>query len=163
MYHKSNDSKGGYEMKKEHTGRDNVLVLTVIAIVTMVIVVVGATFAYLASNVGAGDDSNIQASTQGSSDLLLFNAGEDINIVATNDNFSAVSGNLVGTSDASVLLKTTSETAVTYNYKVSLAVSHNDFEYSSGACYTRTEAIGSAADSYETCKEFNSNNIKIVN
>ncbi|MBE6147929.1 MAG: hypothetical protein E7167_00240 [Firmicutes bacterium] len=147
------------EIKKESDGRGNVILLTVIAIVTMIIVVVGATFAYLASSVQDSGVSNINATTNGGSDLLLINAGEGIDIVANLENFYDGAGNLTGEVDANILLQTSSETPVTYDYRVYLTVPHNDFEYSSGTCYSKTDSGSIVADSAAACKENNPSNI----
>ena len=49
-------------MKEERDdSRKNVVLLTVIAIATMIVVLVGATFAYLASQVYSEDQANIEA------------------------------------------------------------------------------------------------------
>ena len=146
------------EIKKESAGRGNVILLTVIAIVTMIIVVVGATFAYLASSVQSGDTSNLNAITDGGSDLLLINAGDDIDIEANLTNFYEGAGNLTGTVDANVLLQTSSNSPVTYDYRVYLEVPHNDFEYSSGTCYVRSAAT-MEADSAAACKLASADNI----
>ena len=147
------------EIKKENDGRGNVILLTVIAIVTMIIVVVGATFAYLASSVQDGGVSNINATTNGGSDLLLINAGEGVNIVANLENFYDGAGNLTGEVDANILLQTSSTTPVNYDYRVYLTVPHNDFEYSSGACYSRPASDVIPAQDEAACKANNASNI----
>ena len=147
------------ETKGEGNGRSNVILLTVIAIVTMVIVVVGATFAYLASSVSPGDAANVNATTNAGSDLLLFNAGEDINIVANLENFYEGAGNLTGTVDSNVILQTNNTSEVTYNYGVYITVPQNDFEYSSGTCYTKPEGATIEVDNAAACLENNATNI----
>ena len=147
------------EIKRESNGRGNVILLTVIAIVTMIIVVIGATFAYLASTVQDTDASNINATTNAGSDLLLMNAGDDVELVANLDNFYDGAGNLTGQVSASVQLSTSNPETVSYDYRVYLNIPHNDFEYSSGTCYYKPVAGNIPADSYEACMENNSTNI----
>lgn len=147
------------ETKGEGNGRSNVILLTVIAIVTMIIVVVGATFAYLASSVGSGDTANVNATTNAGSDLLLFNAGEDISIEANLENFYDGAGNLTGSVDAHVSLQTNNTSEVTYNYGVYITVPQNDFEYSSGTCYTKPAGSTIEAEDAAACLENNSTNI----
>ena len=141
------------EIKKESTGSGNVILLTVIAIVTMIIVVIGATFAYLASSVQDGDQSNINATTEGGSDLLIMNAGEDVNLLANVENFHETAGNLSGEMDASVILQTTNSQTVSYDYRVFLSIPHNDFEYSSGKCYVKPASGTVVAESAQACRE----------
>lgn len=145
-------------MKGEGNGRSNVILLTVIAIVTMIIVVVGATFAYLASSVDSDDVANINATTNASSDLLLFNAGQDIELLATIENFSDEDPSLSDTVNADVFLQTKNPDGVTYNYGVYLTVPQNDFEYTSGTCYAKAEKAPVAA-SAEECLANNPTNI----
>jgi len=145
-------------MKGEGNGRSNVILLTVIAIVTMIIVVVGATFAYLASSVDSDDVSNINAVTNAGSDLLLFNAGSDIELLATIENFSDEDPSLSNTVNADVVLQTKSTEGVTYNYGVYLTVPQNDFEYTSGTCYAKSE-VAVVAGSAEECASNNASNI----
>ena len=147
------------DTKGESNGRSNVILLTVIAIVTMIIVVVGATFAYLASSVSPGDAANVNATTNAGSDLLLFNAGEDISIVANLENFYEGAGNLTGTVDSNVILQTNSLEGSTYNYGVYITVPQNDFEYSSGTCYTKPAGATIEVDSASACLEENGTNI----
>ncbi|MBE6155459.1 MAG: hypothetical protein E7164_01730 [Firmicutes bacterium] len=147
------------EIKKEADGRGNVILLTVIAIVTMIIVVVGATFAYLASSVQSGDISNINATTEGGSDLLLINAGEDLSLVANLDNFNETAGNLTGQVDANVLLQTNNKNEVTYDYRVYLTVPNNDFEYTSGMCYVKPATDAIVVDNQEDCLADSSSNV----
>ncbi|MBQ6840964.1 MAG: hypothetical protein IJO63_02460 [Bacilli bacterium] len=147
------------EIKKESNGRGNVILLTVIAIVTMIIVVIGATFAYLASSVQDSDTSNINAATNAGSDLLMMNAGDDVEIVANLENFYEGAGNLTGMVGASVQLSTSSTEEVTYDYRVYLTIPHNDFEYSSGTCYTKNVDANVVADSYDACMENSESNV----
>ena len=147
------------EEGKESNNRGNIILLTVIAIATMIIVLVGATFAYLASSIQDEDIANIEAVTSAGSDMLLMNAGEDIEINANITNFYEGAGNLDDSIDASVTLQTTSTTPITYNYNVYLDITSNDFEYSSGMCYVKPSSVYTAGTSYETCKEGNSTNI----
>lgn len=147
------------ETKGEGNGRSNVILLTVIAIVTMIIVVVGATFAYLASSVGSGDTANVNATTNAGSDLLLFNAGEDISIEANLENFYDGAGNITGSVDAYVSLQTNNTSEVTYNYGVYITVPQNDFEYSSGTCYTKPEGSTIEALDSAACSANNPTNI----
>ena len=134
----------------EEKNKSNVVVLTVIAIATMIVVVIGATFAYLANSVQTGDTAEIQATTEGTSDLLLIEAGSAVEMTANFDNFGEDMGDMSRTIYSSVVLQTKNASAKTYYYDVYLEVPTNDFDYTSGACYT----VGTKSNegSYEACQ-----------
>lgn len=126
----------------EESNKNNVVLLTVIAIVTMLVVVVGATFAYLASRIDGKGQSNINVTTNVSSDLFLIDAGSEIDILATEDNFGQEQAqnkeDLSSETKGSITYQTSSESEVTRKYKISLNVSENNMEYTSGVCYSKT-------------------------
>lgn len=126
----------------EESNKNNVVLLTVIAIVTMLVVVVGATFAYLASHIEGKDQSNINVTTNVSSDMFLIDAGSEIDILATEDNFGQEQAqnkeDLSSETKGSITYQTSSESEVTRKYKISLNVSENNMEYTSGVCYSKT-------------------------
>ena len=125
--------------EKYRDNRGNVVLLTVIAIVTMVIVLVGATFAYLASNIDGSRSANINATTNAGSDLFLITPGVDLSLTANETNFGPDNTNLSVNSTATILFQTTNTatTGVTKNYEVKLEVVANNFEYTSGKCYQK--------------------------
>ena len=127
--------------------RKNVILLTVIAIATMIVVLVGATFAYLASSVQSSDQANIEAATNAGNDMFLINAGGDMELYADLDNFYSGSGNQVDSTEATVTLQTSSSSEVSYTYNAYVAVDSNNFEYTSGVCYrkaTLVDGVGEA-------------------
>lgn len=131
------------DKKAKEGNKSNVIVLTIIAIVTVVIVTVGATFAYLANSMDSEGTSKIDVKTNGGNDLLLMNPGEDIVLEATVENFGEDDSDLVNTSVTSqVFYQTTQDTLQTVTYKVSVEVTggDNEFEYTSGDCYNYVES-----------------------
>ena len=132
------------EVREERDdSRKNVVVLTIIAIATMIVVLVGATFAYLASQVASNDVANIEAATNAGNDMLLINAGGDMEINANTENFYSGAGNQSDNTEATVTLQSSSASQVSYSYNAYLSVTANDFEYTSGACYrAATEVTG---------------------
>lgn len=140
--------------KTERKG--NVIVLIVIAIATMVVVVIGATFAYLASTAQTSNTSNISASTEGTNDLLLIDAGGNLEVKATFENFAEGMGDQTDATTASVLLQANGETAKTYKYRVFLEAPTNDFEYTSGVCYEKSTEVAGVTDK-DTCTNGTSN------
>ena len=127
---------------EQNSNKKNVVLLTVIAIVTMLVVVIGATFAYLASQIQGKGTSNINVTTDVSSDLFLIDAGSSIEILANEENFSeelaVAKTNLYDETMGSITFQTNSETDVTRKYKIALNVSENNMEYTSGTCYEKT-------------------------
>ena len=106
-----------------------VLALSFLGVITFIAVVVGATFAYFTaqSNGGANIDTNI---ITGTTDLLSFKFGDEINIQANQDNFGAGMGNLSDSTTGTALLRagdTTNNVDATYN--IYLIIEANDFEY----------------------------------
>ena len=130
---------------------NNVILLIVIAIATMVIVVVGATFAYLADIVENEATANIGGKTDGGSDMFLLDAGDILSLNVTYDNFGINTGDQTDSTVASVSLAAGKEN-ITHKYNMYLNVINNDFEYTSGNCYSvSTEAGKSIAQTMDAC------------
>lgn len=129
----------------ENSKKSNVVLLTVIAIVTMIVVVIGATLAYLASQVDGKGNSNINVTTNVSSDLFLIDAGAPIEIVANTENFgkdqAAAGEDLSAESLGSITFTTNSDAESKRSYKIDLNISQNDMEYTSGTCYVKTSTV----------------------
>ncbi len=105
------------------------LVLSVIAVVTLIVVVVGATYAYFMAQGGASANTNVNVQTN-TTDNLSFSVGEEINITATQDNFAQGAGNQAGSTTASATLTANNATnTATRNYYLYLNITSNDFEY----------------------------------
>ena len=142
---------------EEKNNKTQIILLTVIGLVTMIVVVIGATFAYLASTIESENTANINASTSAGSDMLLFDTGGDINLLANTENFGPENGNLTSTIDASVVFQTTQNTS-TEKYTMYMDVGTNDFEYSSGSCYVKSTEVQSAL-SKDACLNANDTNL----
>lgn len=121
--------------------KKNTILLTVIAVATLLVAVVGATFAYFTAQGGTGSAANVTVSTgtAGSSSLGTFTA---ISIYADANSFAQGKGNATGTSTGTVawtapgLAEGASSDDLTeadrsFCYTASLAVTKNDFVYSS--------------------------------
>ena len=118
--------------------KKNTILLTVIAVATLLVAVVGATFAYFTAQGGTASSAKVTVSTgtAGSSSLGTFSA---INIYADATNFAQGKGSRVGTSTGTVAwtapgasgTETPSEADRSFCYTASLAVTKNDFVYSS--------------------------------
>lgn len=136
------------EVRKERNS--NVILLTVIALVTMIVVVIGATFAYLASSINDSGNSAINASTNGSSDLFLINMGNALELTADETNLGKDDQDVTVATNADVKLQTSGNS--TFKYDVSLDVYNNNFEYSSGKCYVQSGLTAvTGIDNYAAC------------
>ncbi len=105
------------------------LVLSIIAIAILLIVVVGATYAYFMAQGGSSANTNLDVQTN-TTDNLSFSVGDAINITATQDNFAQGLGNQAGSTTASATLTANNATnTATRNYYLYLNITSNDFEY----------------------------------
>ncbi len=106
-----------------------VLTLSVLAIVLLIIVIIGATYAFFVAQGGGSSNTNVNVGTN-TTDNLSFSVGEEINITATQDNFAQDLGNQAGSTTASATLTANNATnTATRNYYLYLNITSNDFEY----------------------------------
>jgi len=116
--------------------KKNTILLTVIAIATLLVAAVGATFAYFTAQGGASSDAkiNVATGTAASSTLGTYSV---INIYADMSNFTEGAGDQTGTSEGTVSWTapgatstyTPTEADRTMCYTASLTVDANDFVY----------------------------------
>ena len=105
------------------------IVLSIVGVITLMAVIVGATYAYFqAQGGGVGStDVNIQTAT---TDNLSFQVGNGINISASQENFAQGMPNKSGSTTASAILTANNATnTATRNYYIYLDITENDFEY----------------------------------
>ena len=110
-----------------------------VALIILVILVVGATYAYFQNQYGSASNADVNVTTY-TTDVLTFETGDAINITADQETFAQGKGNRTGSTFARATLqannKTNTATAnyktntATANYYVYLNISGNDFEYS---------------------------------
>ncbi len=101
-----------------------------IGILTLLLAVVGATYAYFAADLGGGTNANINAST-GTTDSLTFDAGDPIRIHATLENFAEGMESLKGSTTATATLKANNTTnQASGKYNIFFVIDDNDFVYS---------------------------------
>ena len=104
-------------------------ILLVIAIITLITVVLGATYAYFQAQGtgGANIDTNI---ITGTTDLLSFKFGDEINIQANEENFAEGMPSLSDSTTGSAILRANDATnSATATYNIYLIIESNDFEY----------------------------------
>ena len=106
-----------------------VLVLSAIAVITLIAVVVGATFAYFQAQGGGSSDIDASVITS-TTDKLSFQVGNGINISASQENFALGMDNVTGSTTASAMLTANNATnTATRNYNLYLDIKNNGFTY----------------------------------
>ena len=114
---------------EQKTNEKKVLILSAIAVVTLIIVVVGATYAFFTAQGGGSANTNVNVQTN-TTDNLSFSVGEAISITANQQNFAQGAGNQVGSTTASATLTANNATnTATRNYYLYLNITSNDFTY----------------------------------
>ena len=103
--------------------------LSLLVVLTIVLTVVGATYAYFKAQGGVASQTNVNVRTS-TTDSLIFTTGNAINFTADQESFKKGAGNKAGSSYAKAVLKANDGTNyATANYYVYLNISNNNFEY----------------------------------
>ena len=106
-----------------------VLALSAIAVITLIAVIIGATFAYFQAQGGGSSDIDASVITS-TTDKLSFQVGNGINISASQENFAQGLGNRTGSTTASAMLTANNATnTATRNYNLYLDIKNNGFTY----------------------------------
>lgn len=112
--------------------RKNTILLTVIAVATLLVAVVGATFAYFTAQ-GTGSKQKQIEVTSETIDSMAFYIDKDIDIEATTANFtnneSGPNSNVTDTITAKATFNANNSQAAEFCYTVDLIVSSNTFDY----------------------------------
>jgi len=111
--------------------------MIVFTIVFLLLLVGGAAMAYLIARVDLGSESRIRVVTK-TSDSLMFEAGEDLNLVADMNNFAEGAGNVSSSTLVKAVLKSSNAEETIYNYSVAFQIDSNEFEYTTS---TKTPEI----------------------
>ena len=128
------------------------IVLSGVAIVALLALINGATFAYFQATGNGGSTTNINVTTY-TTDLLTFEMGGDIKINADQTSFAEGKGNATGSTFAKAILTANNKTnTATKNYYVYLNISENTFTYTQNEntpelLLTITDASGNAVTS----------------
>ena len=125
------------------TKRNILLIIIVLLILVVIALLIGNfTFSYLGANVSSLVNS--RAETTASGDTVIFSKGNDLNLVATTDNFNSNSSNLSDTTNPSVRLIASEKTKeANYSYYVGIKIKSNTYKYSKG---TTTDIILTVRD-----------------
>ena len=114
------------------TKRNILLIIIVLLILVVIALLIGNfTFSYLGANVSSLVNS--RSETTASGDTVIFSKGNDLNLVATTDNFNSNSSNLSDTTNPSVRLIASEKTKeANYSYYVGIKIKSNTYKYSKG-------------------------------
>ncbi len=105
------------------------IILSIIAIVTLAILVIGASFAYFAAqgNTSAQTSATVKTYTV---DVFSFETGDPISFSLNQDNFASGKGNQTGSTFAKAILSANNKTnTATDHYNLYLNISENTFTY----------------------------------
>ena len=106
------------------------ITLSVIASITLLVLIIGATYAYFQASGGDGTSANLRVTTY-TTDIITFEVGSNINIETNATLFSQGKGNASGTTFARATLTANNKTnSATENYNLFLNISDNTFVYS---------------------------------
>ena len=105
------------------------MLLSIVAITTLLVLVVGATYAYFTAQTGAGAGTGVNVTTS-TTDNLTFNTEGEITIHATPENFGKDGENLSDSAKASATLRANNATNnAASHYNIFLNMTENNFEY----------------------------------
>ena len=109
--------------------RKKTLILTIIAVVTLILVTVGATFAYFMAQGGEDVTKNVDVTTN-TTDSLTFVVENPISFSANQDNFGQGMGNQSGSTGArATLIANNGTNTATEYYNLTLNITNNSFVY----------------------------------
>ena len=113
----------------QKSNEKKVLALSAIAVITLIAVVVGATYAYFQAQSGGSKDIDASVITS-TTDQLSFQVGNGISISASQENFAQGLGNRTGSTTAKAVLTANNATnTATRNYNLYLDIKNNGFTY----------------------------------
>ena len=105
------------------------IILSVIASIALLVLIVGATYAYFQASGGTGTSANLRVTTY-TTDVFNFEVGNDISIYADATSFASGKGNASGSTFAKAILTANSKTnTATKYYYLYLNISKNTFNY----------------------------------
>ena len=115
------------DKKKQKT-----LILSIVAVVTLIALVVGATYAYFKAQGGTGSSTEVKVTTY-TTDMLTFTTGNAISLYADQTSFGQEKGSLSGETFAKATLVANNKTnEATDNYYVYFNIENNTFKYTLG-------------------------------
>ena len=108
------------------------LILSIVVVVTLIALVVGATYAYFKAQGGAAGSTEVKVTTY-TTDMLTFTTGSAIGLYADQSSFGQEKGSLSGETFAKATLVANNKTnEATDNYYVYFNIENNTFKYTLG-------------------------------
>lgn len=114
--------------------KKNTLLLTVIAIATLLVAVVGATFAYFSAQVQTDESEQVQVQTH-TNNTLTYNIDKALSVNANDTNFAENMGDRSDTATGTATYKAGAEQS-TACYTADLTINSNNFTYSTAPTNT---------------------------
>ena len=115
-----------------NSNKKQALILSIVAAVTLIALVVGATFAYFKAQGGTGSSTEVKVTTY-TTDMLTFTTGNAISLYADQSSFGQEKGSLSGETFAKATLVVNNKTnEATDNYYVYFNIENNTFKYTLG-------------------------------
>ena len=109
--------------------KKKMVIYSIVALVALALLVVGATYAYFQNQYGAASNANVKVTTY-TTDMLTFETGSNINITAGQDDFASGKGNKTGQTFTRATLQANNKTnTATAKYNVYLNIENNTFTY----------------------------------
>ena len=105
------------------------IILSVIASIALLVLIVGATYAYFQASGGTGTNADVKVTTY-TTNVFNFEVGSDISIYADATSFASGKGNASGSTFAKAILSANNKTnTATKYYYLYLNISKNTFTY----------------------------------
>ena len=105
------------------------VIYSIVALVTLAMLVVGATYAYFQNQYGSASNADVNVTTY-TTDVLTFETGDAINITADQETFAEGKGNRTGSTFVIATLQANNKTnTATANYYMYLNIETNTFTY----------------------------------
>ena len=105
------------------------IILSIVASIALLVLIVGATYAYFQASGGDGTNADVKVTTY-TTDVFNFEVGNDISIYADATSFASGKGNAVGSTFAKAILTANNKTnTATEHYYLYLNISNNTFTY----------------------------------
>ena len=115
-----------------NSNKKQAFILSIVAAVTLIALVVGATFAYFKAQGGTGKSTDVKVTTY-TTDMLTFTTGSAISLYADQSSFGQEKGSLSGETFAKATLVANNKTnEATDNYYVYFNIENNTFKYTLG-------------------------------
>ena len=115
-----------------NSNKKQALILSIVAVVTLIALVVGATYAYFKAQGGTGSSTEVKVTTY-TTDMLTFTTGNAISLYADQSSFGQEKGSLSGETFAKATLVANNKTnEATDNYYVYFNIENNTFKYTLG-------------------------------